>query len=292
MGRQALCVEQLRAARLFGAAAQRVQQRVVAAHFGRRVLELPVHEAVQDEDLAGERTVEAAEVASAGRHYHEPVEGHLLRGPHEAASRVPFRRMAAVAAEWACGPFNPLRLYGGGVAGEEAGRIDQLAGHYPRRGRLLERRGWMDREAQPMRAAIFALLLVELPYAAEQAGQERLVQKGGGLLGLPLPSRRERKAELLREIRQLAREVAPFAHLGVREVRLLRERSQLGLRQRGALAVPPPPQPERAEEVRAGRAELRMGLHGLLALLHRTAARVVAGHCGDDRHCVAESRVL
>ena len=91
------------------------------------------------------------------------------------------------------------------------------------------------------------------------------------------------EAKAFREVRKLSHEIAPFAHLRIREVCLWRKFPQLRLRKLFRLLVPPFPELQRAEEVRPRDAELGVRLVRLLLLVDGAAPRVVAAHCRDNR---------
>ena len=153
-----------------------------------------------------------------------------------------------MAAEGACHRFDPARVDLGGVAGEEAGGVHEFAGHDPlRRGGLVLRRrfavgvndvwrrlflsalllgeggGWVYGEAESVCAAVVALFRIVVSEASEQAREYGAVDRGGGFLLGASGGFGEGEAEMVAELFELTCEVAPFAHLGVGEVCLLRE---------------------------------------------------------------------
>ena len=134
----------------------------------------------------------------------------------------------------------------------------------------------MDRKAYAVRASVDGLFGVEVPDPGEKARHQRPVDSvGAAVVVLAV------QAEASGEGFQLPLDVAPFAHLHEREVRLLRKSPELRLRKLGGLRVPPLPELEGPEEVGGRFAELRVRGVGLLAFVHRAPHGVVASHRGD-----------
>ena len=131
MGEESVRVEDLGTARAFGAAAEGVEELLVGADGRRRLGELAVDETAADEHLARDDGIDAAVVAATGGDDDESIERDLLGGADEARARVPFRRMVAVLADRPCDGFQPADVDHRGVAGEEAGGVDELAGDDP-----------------------------------------------------------------------------------------------------------------------------------------------------------------
>ena len=292
-------VEELGAPVAHGALLHLVEEPQVLRHGRGRLREFAEDESVQQEEPASGRGVDAAVVAAARVHDDESVERHLLGGAHEAALGVPFRVAVAVPAGGPGDVLDPARVDGRARAGEEPRRVDELAGHDPlggavglpagraaagrafgpaARGALREDRARVEGEADAVRAAVVARLGVALAEAREETRHERAVERVGSAVVVF-----DVEPEAPGEVGQLADEVAPLAHLRIGEICLGREPAQLRLRKRGAFGLPPAPELERAEEVRAGDAEGRVRLVGLLLLVDRPPPRVVAAHGGDER---------
>ena len=200
--------------------------------------------------------------------------------------------MVVALAEVAGDGFDPRGIQRGGGAREEARRVHELAGEDPGGRRLLEGGGGMHDEAKPVRAAVVVRLLVELPDASEETGEERAVERGRGLLVFAPVRFRKGELESFREGFELMGEVAPFAHFRVGEVGGRGEFARLRLRELARFGFPPVPELPYAKEVGAGHAELRVLLVGLLLGVDRSAARVVAREGGHDGDRGGEDGVL
>ena len=95
-----------------------------------------------------------------------------------------------------------------------------------------------------MCASVVVRLGVEMSDPREKTGQKRTMQRvRAAVVAFDV------EAKMLRKVRKLSHEIAPFAHLRIRKVCLWREFPQLRLRKFLRLFVPPLPELKRAEEV-------------------------------------------
>ena len=261
-------VEKLWAAQPFGAFLYLAYQRGILADYRRRVRELSHYESVEKEHLPRARGIDAAVIAAPRRHDDESVERHLLGRADKAVLRIPFGRAVAVLCDVACKRLYPANVDLGGVARKEARGVDKFACNDPfgreglsrcrclravganawclvRRAIALSQNGtWVERKPERVRAAVVVRLGVEVTDAGEKPCQKRAVQRvRAAVVAFDV------EAEVLRKVRKLSHEIAPFAHLRIREVCLWREFPQLRLRKLLRLSVPPLPEFQRAEEV-------------------------------------------
>ena len=215
----------------------------------------------------------------------DAVERRPLERDHLRRLLLPMRLEQLRLDEMAGELRQPARIDRGDAARVEARRLDQLGGDDPAPGLLRQARARMAPEADAARAEVRLVLVALDADVAEQAGEHRLVQLlVGRLAGVDAP------AVLGDDRLQLRVDVAPLAHAARRDEVVAQQLLVLARREpmlavAAARLLEPPPQLERAEELRLLVVELRVRLVGGLLLLERPVADVLdAERAGDDQH--------
>ena len=152
---------------------------VVGHEVGGWAFQSPAHQGVADEQLAGVVGVDAGVADGAVGDDGQAVEAHRLVDDRLPALGVPVGLGVGPGDEVGGDVLGPLRLDPRRGAGPEAGGLDQLGGHDPRRRLLGQRRAGEDREAGAAGAAELAGVAVAVADVGEQAGQQRSVDGVG-----------------------------------------------------------------------------------------------------------------